>query len=140
MLTSRGAKEDAHVLKRIFIADDSGAMRLLLRTWVESLPGLAVCGEAADGVEAIEKAEPLNPDLILLDFSMPRMNGLEAASALHSVAPNIPIILFTLFAESVSEDLARAAGIRAVVSKSGPIEILMDEVQRLLSRARPASA
>jgi DNA-binding NarL/FixJ family response regulator len=117
--------------KRILIVDDSAPTRGLVRTFIESRPGFEVCGEAADGVEGIQKGRELKPDLIVLDFSMPRLNGLQAAVILHEVVPNTPIILFTFYKEVIPIRMARAAGVDSVVSKSDQLTILADEVQRL---------
>jgi CheY-like chemotaxis protein len=68
--------------KSILVVDDSDTVRKLTRLFLESQIELEVCGEAVDGVDAIEKAKELKPDLIVLDLAMPRMNGVEAASAL----------------------------------------------------------
>lgn len=80
----------------LLIVDDNAGIRSLIRTFVES-QGYKVCGEAVDGVDAIERANQTYPDLILLDLSMPRMNGAKAASVLKGMMPNVPIILFTLY-------------------------------------------
>ena len=82
---------------RILIVDDSAIFRRGLRMVLESRPEWEVCGEAADGVEGIEKARRLNPDLVIMDFSMPRMTGLEAAREMLKESPRIPILLLTLF-------------------------------------------
>jgi len=63
---------------RILIADDHPAVRRSLRSMVQSRSDWDLCGEAADGLDALEKARELKPDVILLDISMPRMNGIEA--------------------------------------------------------------
>ena len=76
-----------------------------------------VCGEAGDGIDAIAKAGELRPSVIILDLSMPRMNGLEAARVLRSMMNDVVIILFTSFADMVPSSDATAAGINAVVSK-----------------------
>jgi chemotaxis response regulator CheB len=97
------------VLKCILIVDDSAVMRRAIRLFLQSRPGLEVCGEAVDGIEAIAKAEELKPDLIVLDFSMPKMNGLEAAAALQKIMPTVPIILYTFHKDAVSSDRAHHA-------------------------------
>jgi CheY-like chemotaxis protein len=125
--------------KRILLADDNAVIRCLLRSLLDSEPGLAVCAEAIDGVEAIERAGDSQPDLIVLDLLMPRMNGWDAAATLHNLAPNIPIILFTMFKDAVPEDKARAIGIRKVVAKSGQIGGLLREVQKVLGIEQSAS-
>jgi len=117
--------------KRILVVDDSAPTRGLVRAFLESRPGIEVCGEAADGMEGVEKGIELQPDLIVLDFSMPRVNGLHAAVILHEVMPNAPIILFTFYKDAIPIRMARAAGVSSVVSKSDQLTILADEVQRL---------
>jgi two-component system nitrate/nitrite response regulator NarL len=117
--------------KRILIVDDSELVRGLVREFIESLPGFEVCGEAADGLEGVEKGLELKPDLIVLDFSMPRINGLQAALMLHEIVPETPIILFTVFKDAVLSRLAHNAGVAAIVSKTDQLTILADEVQRL---------
>ena len=73
--------------------------------------------EATDGFDAIEKARHLNPDLIILDLSMPRMNGLEAARALRAMSVDVPILLFTMYCDDLPQESTVEAGISAVVSK-----------------------
>jgi DNA-binding NarL/FixJ family response regulator len=118
----------------ILIVDDSEQIRNMVRLWLESDDKFAVCGEAADGVEGIEKALKLKPDLIVLDLLMPRMNGLQAAKALQSTMPEVPIILFTLFPDSELANQARNAGVSAVLSKMGEMASLCDEVERLVGQ------
>ena len=117
--------------KRILIVDDSPLTRGLVREFIESRPGIKVCGEAGDGLEGVEKGLELKPDLIVLDFSMPRINGLQAALMLHEIVPETPIILFTVFKDAVLSRLAHNAGVASIVSKTDQLTILTDEVQRL---------
>jgi two-component system nitrate/nitrite response regulator NarL len=117
--------------KRILIVDDSELVRSLVREFIESLPGFEVCGEASDGLEGVEKGLELKPDLIVLDFSMPRINGLQAALMLHEIVPETPIILFTVFKDAVLSRLAQNAGVASIVSKTDQLTLLADEVQRL---------
>lgn len=77
-------------MKKILIVDDSEAVRAAVRFRLESQDGLQVCGEAVDGTDAIEKTKLLQPDLILLDLNMPRMNGAAAASILKKLHPPSP--------------------------------------------------
>jgi two-component system, NarL family, nitrate/nitrite response regulator NarL len=105
--------------------------RGLVREFLESRPDFEVCGEAADGLEGIEKGRELNPDLIVLDFSMPRINGLQAAVILHQIVPNTPIILFTSYKDAISSREAHDAGVAAVLSKADQLDTLADEIQRL---------
>lgn len=117
--------------KRILIVDDNGLTRGLIRVFIESCPGLAVCGEATDGVDGIEKGEELKPDLIVLDFSMPRKNGLQAAAILHQIVPDTPIILLTIHKDAIPIELAHISGVATVLSKADRLTLLADEVQRL---------
>ena len=82
--------------KRVLIVDDNASVRGLVRAFIELRPGIKVCGEASDGFEGVEKGLELKPDVIILDFSMPRINGLQAALMLHQASPHTPIILFTI--------------------------------------------
>jgi DNA-binding NarL/FixJ family response regulator len=117
--------------KRILLVDDNALIRGLVRLCIESRHGFEVCGEAADGVEGIEKGRELKPDLIVLDYSMPRINGLQAAEILHQAAPNTPIILLTIYKDAIPIRLARTSGVDSVLSKTEQLTILADEVQRL---------
>jgi two-component system, chemotaxis family, chemotaxis protein CheY len=124
------------MLKRILVVDDSAPTRGLVRTFIESRSGYEVCGEAVDGVEGIQKGRELKPDLIVLDYSMPRINGLQAAVILHEIVPNIPIILFTFYKGVIPIPLAHAAGVTSIVSKGDDLTTLADEVQRLTAGAK----
>ena len=118
--------------KRILIVDDSLSVRRAMRSFFETETSFEICGEASDGAEAVAVAQELKPDLIVLDFSMPRMNGIEAAQALQPILPTTPKILFTAHHNIVPEPLARSAGLDAVVSKADGIGKLVEEIQRLL--------
>src|SRR5438270_7264472 len=107
--------------KGILIADDSGPARQVVRAVLERA-GYAVCAEAIDGVDAVDKASELKPDLIVLDLRLPRLNGIEAAYVLRGRLPNTPIVLFTMF--EISPSLVSAAGINSIVRKSDGIHEL----------------
>jgi two-component system, NarL family, nitrate/nitrite response regulator NarL len=112
--------------KRVLVVDDNALVRSLVRQIFESEPDFEVSGEAENGRDAIEKAENLKPDLIILDLAMPVMNGLDAAPLLRKVVPDARLILFTVSEGREVERLARAAGIHAVVSKSrGPAKLIL---------------
>ena len=119
----------------ILIVDDNPSIRYLLRVCVESKTGFVVCGEAGHGLEAIEKARELHPDLIILDLSMPVMNGAEAAVILKRSMPQVKIILFTMHADNVGKALGAAVGIDLTLSKSDGLLKLDEHVKALLARA-----
>jgi DNA-binding NarL/FixJ family response regulator len=95
-------------------------------------PVLKFVVKLVDGVDAIQKAKDLNPDLIILDLSMPRMNGIEAARVLKKILPQTPIVMLTSHHPSVLGYDAHAAGIDAVVAKDGNMSLLMASLQGLL--------
>jgi DNA-binding NarL/FixJ family response regulator len=104
-----------------------------VRRLFELEPDFEISGEAEDGRDAIEKAENLKPDLIILDLSMPVMNGLDAAPLLRKVLPNTRIIMFTVQEGREIERLARAAGANSVVSKYQAASELIRQAQVLLA-------
>jgi DNA-binding NarL/FixJ family response regulator len=122
------------VAKQILLVDDSELIRLATRHFLQSQPGFVVCGEAVDGIDALEKAKHQNPDLIILDIAMPRMNGLQTARELRARMSRVPIILFSWYADAVQPEDAAEAGITAVISKSNPAA-LQSHVKSLLAAA-----
>jgi two-component system chemotaxis response regulator CheB len=103
----------------ILIIDDSMVMRRALHRLFESRSGWEVCGEAVDGRDGIEQARKLRPDVIVLDMSMPDMDGIAAAKVLKSQMPAIPIVMFTNFAaDQFLQQEVLEAGITKIVSKS----------------------
>ena len=101
------------------IADDSPPVRRGLRTLLGLNSDWQVCGEAVDGADAVQKAQQLAPDLILMDFSMPQMDGVQAAREIAKSGTDIPILLFTLNLSPQIIELARKAGLRGAMSKAG---------------------
>ncbi len=102
--------------RTVLLVGDNATIRQILCGLFESA-GFCICAEAANGAEAIEQAAKYQPDLIVLDLSMPVLNGLETAKVLRKTLPPTPIILFTMYAGSILKKEALAAGISSVVSK-----------------------
>jgi DNA-binding NarL/FixJ family response regulator len=123
------------MLKSILIADDNEFIRQALCHLFTSQEDFDVCGDAENGVEAIEMAQLLHPDLILLDLSMPVMNGVEAACELKRLMPMVPIIVFSEYGDVFSEREARSTGISAVVSKTEPLTMLLDKARAVFYSA-----
>jgi DNA-binding NarL/FixJ family response regulator len=127
----RVLSESLLMSKRILVADDSDTVRRVVRSYLIQ-QDFDVCGEAVDGEDAIEKARKLKPDLILLDVAMPRTNGIETASVLKDMLPNMRIVLFTMYREAVARAFPREAlPVDAVIGK-GDVSGLADCVQSLL--------
>jgi DNA-binding NarL/FixJ family response regulator len=123
---------DLQVPKRILIVDDSPVIRKRLRELLEQQTGWEVCGEAANGREGIVKAQELKPDVIVLDLSMPVMNGIEAARELTRLLPSMPLLMCTDFETAHLRRKALSAGVRTVVSKSELLGDLVTSIQDLL--------
>lgn len=118
--------------KTILIADDNAGERTVIRAAVENLTKFRICGEAATGTEAVQRARELRPDLIIMDLAMPMMNGLEAASILKHHLPAVPIVLFTLYADLIHGPRSPLFGITVVVSKENGLAPLLGCVKGLL--------
>jgi DNA-binding NarL/FixJ family response regulator len=103
--------------KSILIVDDSDTSRRVTRLFLESQTDMEVCGEAVDGRDGIEKVKALKPDVVVLDFAMPQMNGVDAASIIKREVPQTRIVMFTLYNNSLVNSLASGVGVDAVVSK-----------------------
>lgn len=128
----RGQSTRAIMSHRILIVDDSYAIRSSLRSWIEGISGFQVCGEAENGKIAVEKVEEMHPDIVILDLQMPVMNGIEAAREISHLAPNTAMVMFTMHTSQELLKLARAVGVREVVSKSdqlsGPLLVALKQI------------
>jgi two-component system, chemotaxis family, chemotaxis protein CheY len=120
--------------KTVLIVDDNRYIRQALCEQFKRESDFEVCGEAENGREAISRARELHPDLIVLDLSMPVMNGLEAARELKRLMPTIPLIMYSAFGDTFMEQQARLIGISELVSKSQPAAILVSKARSLLYR------
>ena len=118
--------------KTVLVVDDSVPVRRTIRNLFDAADDFEVCGEAADGREGVQKAEQLRPDLIILDLSMPGMNGIDAARILHRILPSVPLILFSGHSTIFREDEARSAGISALVSKDDSPCVLVGKARSLV--------
>ena len=107
-------------------------MRRAICSLFDAQQDFEVCGDAENGKEAVEMAQTLHPDLIVLDLSMPVMNGLEAALAVRRFAPETPIVVFSEYSDLLSEREARSRGISALVSKTEPVSVLLDKARAVL--------
>jgi len=117
---------------RVLLVDDNAAVRAGVRRLFQVHPHFQVVGEAEHGREAVEKAPSLRPELIVLDLSMPVMNGLEAAPLLIKLLPNAWIILLTAHEFPEVHRLLREVGIHAVVPKSKANTHLIPQAESLI--------
>jgi len=118
-------------LVRILVADDSPAIRRCLRGLLDHHDDWRVCDEASNGKEAVEHFKRDKPDLIVLDFQMPEMNGLEAARHIVGLSPKTPILMVTIHLSKQLSDEARKVGIQGACSK-GDTSCVVDAVGALL--------
>jgi two-component system chemotaxis response regulator CheY len=117
--------------KTVLIVDDNAAIRKMMAAAFLS-DGFRLCLEAENGKEGIELAKRVKPDVITLDLSMPVMNGLKAAPQLRRLFPKAPIILFTLYADSVLKADASRAGVSLVLLKTVPLPTLVEKAHELM--------
>jgi DNA-binding NarL/FixJ family response regulator len=116
----------------ILIADDNQFVREALCESFDREDDFDICGQAGNGREAVAKTEELHPDLILLDLSMPLMNGLDATRILKRLMPEVPIIIYSADSDTCTEREARSAGVSALVSKSEHISVLLGKARLML--------
>ena len=120
--------------KTVLIADDNAFVRTALYELFEREPDFAVCGLAENGREAIEEARRLRPDLIILDFAMPLMNGLEAARVLKQIMPGVILILYSAACDELPAHIGMSAGISELISKSERVSSLIEKARGLVYR------
>ena|SRR5215471_9386488 len=120
--------------KTVLIVDDSAILRKVLREFLSRHAGAEIFEEAADGQQALAKVAASKPDLIILDLAMPVMDGVQATQALKQLAPDVPILLFTMY-DARAEDI----GVDVVISKVDGIGRLAGCVRSLLSRGAEQS-
>src|SRR5260370_4833646 len=121
-------------MTRILIVDDNPSVRAALRMCFKMKTDWIVCGEAESGDAAVKMARSVKPDVVLLDYTMPVMDGLEAARTLSVLAPECAILMYTMFAAPHLSELARAAGVRVVLSKDvNGIGAVMETIEAVAS-------
>jgi DNA-binding NarL/FixJ family response regulator len=120
-------------LVRILVADDNPTVRHYLRTALEQRGGWQVCDEARTGGEVLEKVQRMLPDIILLDFQMPELNGLEVARQISQLFPDIPILMVTVHFSKQLAEAAQSVGIRGACAKS-EVGSIVEAVEALLQQ------
>ena len=118
-------------MKRILIVDDNPAVRRYLRAILEQQETWQVCGEARTGGEALQEVLQSPPDLVVLDYQMPDLNGIDVARQISSMHPNVLILMVTLHLSRQLADAARQAGVRGACAKQD-IGAIVEAVDLLL--------
>lgn len=121
--------------RSVLLVDDVAALRMLLRVALETVGGFEVVGEAGDGESAVTEAGALQPEVILLDLSMPKMDGLEALPKIKVASPDSNVIILTGFdLERINKEAIELGALGCIRKGMGPIE-LMDEMVKMLDGA-----
>jgi DNA-binding NarL/FixJ family response regulator len=105
----------------VLIADDHQLLRQALRRAMEDA-GLVVLGEAGDGAEAVQLVDELGPELVIMDVTMPVLDGIEATRRLHAAHPDLPIVVLTMHDEEALREEALRAGARAFLTKDSSMQ------------------
>jgi DNA-binding NarL/FixJ family response regulator len=124
----------------ILVVDDSAAVRGAICNFIDRATPFKACCEAEDGVAAIEKAKERTPALVILDLSMPRMNGVEAASVLRGMLPGTKIVGFTTFGEEFRRSLLAGTAFDMILSKHEGLAKLAETINALLPAADPLNS
>jgi len=118
---------------RVLIADDHPVVKKMVRSLLEEYPHIEVCGEAADGLQAVEEAQKLRPDVVVLNVTMPVLNGFEAARIIKGRLPETAIVILSANADQGFVEEARKIGVHAYVAKSKAGEALVKAVEKAVS-------
>ena len=122
---------------KVLLVDDQPAVRQGLRMRMELESDLAVVGEADSGLEALNLAQRLGPDVIVMDVAMPEMDGITATEHLREVAPLVPVVMLSIHGDGATRARASAAGAAAFVEKQASVEDLLAEIRRAVRRPPP---
>jgi DNA-binding NarL/FixJ family response regulator len=123
---------------RVLVVDDHPAFRRALTSALRLVKDVEVAGEAGGGVAAAEQVEALEPDLVLMDLSMPDLNGIDAMRRIHTKQPGLPVVILTAHADAGIEREARQAGASGFLAKGTPLDdilVVLNDAARTIESA-----
>lgn len=123
---------------QVMLVDDEPAVRRGLRMRLKLVPDIQVVGEAGDGEEALRLAQELKPDVVVMDFAMPRLDGIQATQALLKIAPNTAVVMHSLHSDETTRARAKAAGAAAFIAKGDSQPGLIAAIRQAANRAQGA--
>ena len=121
------------VSKRILVADDHGTARRALRTLIMRREDWQLCAEAVDGLDAVEKAKSMSPDVAVLDLAMGGLNGVEAAAAIRETCPTTIVLTISLYDAKPLFDRLQTVGVKGFVSKNNLVAELLPAIDAVLT-------
>lgn len=127
--TVEGGQVHSH--HRILVVDDHPSYRHMLRAFLQQNPEWEVCGEAADGCEALAQTRRLHPDLVLMDLQMPNLDGLEATRRIHELWPSTHVLILTMHENPFLPQIARESGASGCILKSEPLQVLSSAIEKI---------
>jgi len=119
---------------RCLLVDDHESVRMGVTAILSSRPNIEVCGEAANGQEAVGKARELKPDLIIMDVNMPVLDGIHSAKEIRAFLPEVPILFFSMHDGVYLVHEAKMAGVQGFVNKTDARATLLDAVDALINK------
>lgn len=116
---------------KVLVVDNEPTVRAGLRMRLGLESDFAIAGEAGDGIEALELARNLQPDIVVMDVKMPRMDGITAVSQLQVAAPHIPVVMSSIHDDALTRSRAYTAGAAAFIGKQEGVELLIDTIRQV---------
>ena len=123
----------------LLLVDDEPLVRHGLHTWLERVGDIRFIGEASNGAEAIELAQALHPDVVLMDISMPAPDGIAATAALHASVPQCAVVLLSLSDDASMRARAHAAGAATLVGKQERVRALLAAIREVGGKGREST-